>query len=78
MKGLLVKLVRSEDGQDLIEYGLLVGIITIGAIVAINVHWSEGEGVFRHPQHRLCHSGGRIAVGLQPLRKRRGGEAAFR
>ena len=36
MKGLLVKLVRSDDGQDLIEYGLLVGIITIGAIVAIN------------------------------------------
>ena len=25
MKGLLVKLVRSDDGQDLIEYGLLVG-----------------------------------------------------
>jgi len=36
MKGLLVRLVREEDGQDLIEYGLLVGLITIGAIVAIN------------------------------------------
>ena len=36
MKELLVKLVRSDDGQDLIEYGLLVGLITIGAIVAIN------------------------------------------
>jgi len=36
MKGLLVRLVREDDGQDLIEYGLLVGLITIGAIVAIN------------------------------------------
>ena len=36
MKRLLVRLVREDDGQDLIEYGLLVGLITIGAIVAIN------------------------------------------
>ena len=35
MKRLLAKLVRSDDGQDLIEYGLLVGIITIGAIDGI-------------------------------------------
>ena len=35
MKRLLGRLVREEDGQDLIEYGLLVGVITIGAIVAI-------------------------------------------
>jgi pilus assembly protein Flp/PilA len=35
MKRLLSRLVREEDGQDLIEYGLLVGVITIGAIVAI-------------------------------------------
>jgi len=36
MKGLLVRLVCEESGQDLIEYGLLVGIITSGAILAIN------------------------------------------
>ena len=35
MKRLVARLVRSDDGQDLIEYGLLVGVITIGAIVAI-------------------------------------------
>ena len=35
MKGVIGRLLRSEDGQDLIEYGLLVGIITVGAIVAI-------------------------------------------
>ncbi len=35
MKKLVAQLVRSDEGQDLIEYGLLVGIITIGAIVGI-------------------------------------------
>ena len=35
MKSLIVRFVREEAGQDLIEYGLLVGIITAGAVVAI-------------------------------------------
>jgi pilus assembly protein Flp/PilA len=35
MKKLVMRLVHEDDGQDLIEYGLLVGIITIGAIVGI-------------------------------------------
>ena len=36
MKALVARFVREESGQDLIEYGLLVGIITSGAIIAIN------------------------------------------
>jgi pilus assembly protein Flp/PilA len=38
MKALLNRFVREESGQDLIEYGLLVGLITTattGAITAI-------------------------------------------
>ena len=35
MKKLINQLVRDEQGQDLIEYGLLIGIITVGAIAAI-------------------------------------------
>jgi pilus assembly protein Flp/PilA len=35
MKGLMVRFVREDQGQDLIEYGLLVGIITVACIVAI-------------------------------------------
>jgi pilus assembly protein Flp/PilA len=35
MKHLIARLVREDSGQDLIEYGLLVGIITVGAITAI-------------------------------------------
>ena len=36
MKNLFVRFVREDAGQDLIEYGLLVGIITVGAITAIS------------------------------------------
>jgi pilus assembly protein Flp/PilA len=35
MTKLLARLVREDEGQDLIEYGLLVGIITVAAITAI-------------------------------------------
>lgn len=35
MKALFNKFVTEESGQDLIEYGLLVGIITVGAVGAI-------------------------------------------
>jgi Flp pilus assembly pilin Flp len=37
MKGILRQFVRDEAGQDLIEYGLLIGIITAGAIVSIQL-----------------------------------------
>lgn len=36
MKALVARFVREESGQDLIEYGLLIGIITVGCIVSIN------------------------------------------
>ena len=35
MKALFNRFVREESGQDLIEYGLLIGIITAGAIAAV-------------------------------------------
>ena len=34
MKQLVSRLIRSDEGQDLIEYGLLVGITAIGPKVA--------------------------------------------
>jgi pilus assembly protein Flp/PilA len=36
MKNFVVSLLSDEQGQDLIEYGLLIGIITVGCIVSIN------------------------------------------
>ena len=35
MKDFLTRLVRDDDGQDLIEYGLLAGIITAFTVTAI-------------------------------------------
>jgi len=35
MKNLVNRFVREEEGQDLIEYGLLIGIITVACITAI-------------------------------------------
>ena len=35
MASVIKRLVREEAGQDLIEYGLLIGIITVACIVAI-------------------------------------------
>ena len=36
MKALLTRFVREDAGQDLIEYGLLVGIITAAVVALIN------------------------------------------
>jgi pilus assembly protein Flp/PilA len=35
MKNLINRFVREEEGQDLIEYGLLIGIITVGCVAVI-------------------------------------------
>jgi pilus assembly protein Flp/PilA len=37
MASVIKRLVREEAGQDLIEYGLLIGIITVACIAAILV-----------------------------------------
>ena len=35
MKALWIRFAKEESGQDLIEYGLLVGIITAATVTAI-------------------------------------------
>jgi len=42
MKALFVRLVREDAGQDLIEYALLAGFISLVAVVAIT---NVGTGV---------------------------------
>ena len=42
MKNLLHRLVREDEGQDLIEYALLAGFISLVAVVAIT---NVGTGV---------------------------------
>jgi Flp pilus assembly pilin Flp len=46
MKSLVARLIGSDEGQDLIEYGLLVGIITIGAIAGIALIGPKVAGYF--------------------------------
>lgn len=47
MKNLLARFVREEEGQDLIEYGLLIGIITAGAIASIALIGPKVAGYFQ-------------------------------
>jgi pilus assembly protein Flp/PilA len=35
MKNIVLSFVRDDQGQDLIEYGLLIGLITVGVIAFI-------------------------------------------
>ena len=42
MKALLKRFVREEEGQDLIEYALLAGFISLIAVLAIT---QVGQGV---------------------------------
>ena len=46
MKALFTKFVRDEEGQDLIEYGLLIGIITAGAITFVTPIGNKVSGYF--------------------------------
>jgi pilus assembly protein Flp/PilA len=46
MKELLARLVREDQGQDLIEYGLLAGLITTAVVAAIMAIGTRVEGFF--------------------------------
>jgi pilus assembly protein Flp/PilA len=36
MKNLIVRFVRAEEGQDLIEYALLAALVALGCVAAMN------------------------------------------
>ena len=56
MKNLIVRFVREDAGQDLIEYGLLVGIITVGAIAAISAIGPKVTKFFTRPRRQRSRS----------------------
>jgi len=35
MKNLIARFVRDDQGQDLVEYALLLGLITVAAVTAV-------------------------------------------
>jgi Flp pilus assembly pilin Flp len=53
MKRFIGLLIQDEQGQDLIEYGLLIGIITAGAITFINPIGSKVSGYFNNLNNNL-------------------------
>jgi pilus assembly protein Flp/PilA len=46
MKNLFDRFVREEQGQDLIEYALLAGLISIASILAITTLGTAIQGKF--------------------------------
>ena len=46
MTALFSRFVHEESGQDLIEYGLLIGVITAGAVTAISAIGPKVQGYF--------------------------------
>jgi pilus assembly protein Flp/PilA len=46
MKALLERLWKEEEGQDLVEYGLLVVLIALGAIVGMSSLATAINGAF--------------------------------
>jgi pilus assembly protein Flp/PilA len=53
MKNLLVRFILEDQGQDLIEYGLLIAIITTGAITAVGLIGGKVQGYFEDLQTAL-------------------------
>jgi pilus assembly protein Flp/PilA len=46
MKNLIVRFVREEEGQDLIEYALLCALVAIAAVAGMNLLAIEINGFF--------------------------------
>ena len=46
MKQLLISLVRDDQGQDLIEYALLAGLISLVCVLAITNVGTKVNGLF--------------------------------
>jgi Flp pilus assembly pilin Flp len=53
VNALIRQLIRDEQGQDLIEYGLLIGIITAGAVTFIGPIGSKVSGYFNNLNNNL-------------------------
>ena len=57
MKNLLVRFVREDEGQDLIEYALLAAFISLAAVVAIQSLGSAVNNVYTRVSSTLAAAG---------------------
>jgi pilus assembly protein Flp/PilA len=46
MKNLMIRFVREEEGQDLIEYSLLAALIAVGSIIAMGLLSDDINEIF--------------------------------
>ena len=53
MKSFLVRFVREDAGQDLIEYGLLIAIITTACITSVGLIGGKVAGYFQTLESNL-------------------------
>jgi pilus assembly protein Flp/PilA len=58
MKNLLVRLWREEDGQDLVEYGLLLVLVALAAIAGMKTLASAINTTFSSAATNLTTAGG--------------------
>lgn len=58
MKNLLLRLVREEDGQDLIEYALLAAFISLAAVAAITQLGTAINNIYTKISSTLDGAGG--------------------
>lgn len=56
MQNALVRLVHEEDGQNLIEYALIAGIIALGAIVAMTGLKNQIVNAFNSVGNQLANA----------------------
>jgi len=50
----LRRLARGEEGQDLIEYALLVGLISLVAVAALTLTGTNVNAIFQSIQAKLA------------------------
>jgi pilus assembly protein Flp/PilA len=53
MKGLITQFVTREDGQDLIEYALLAGFISLAAVAAITTIGTALNTLYTNVQQQI-------------------------
>ncbi len=61
MKNLILNLVRDEDGQGMVEYGIIIALISVVAIVAVKAIGGKVNGAFTSASDGLTKDGGFVA-----------------
>ncbi|MBC7476003.1 MAG: Flp family type IVb pilin [Candidatus Sericytochromatia bacterium] len=61
MKNLILNLVRDEDGQGMVEYGIIIALISVVAIAAVKLIGGKVNGAFESTSTALTKEGGFVA-----------------